>query len=183
MWVPRCIVAASSILLVLLSTPAVVEGTCKCADVCPSYGNPYRCWIRAQKKCDNNIVKHDPTVCAGYCVCNTWGCNCDGCELVAGGCGWTKKTQARMDTENEDVCADFHTFTSLSAEGKRDFLAEKYCAEDNKVVVEDIYELLLAEVLLKLDDGSVLTCALFNKSYVDVSHLKLCTDKHNDGEL
>ena len=88
-----------------------------------------------------------------------------------------------MDTENEDVCADFHTFTSLSAEGKRDFLAEKYCAEDNKVVVEDIYELLLAEVLLKLDDGSVLTCALFNKSYVDVSHLKLCTDKHNDGEL
>ena len=88
-----------------------------------------------------------------------------------------------MDTEKEDVCADFHTFTSLSAEGKRDFLADKYCVDDDKVVVEDIYELLLNEVLMKLDDGSVLTCALFNKSYVDVSHLKLCKDKHNDGEL
>ena len=84
----------------------------------------------------------------------------------------------------EDVCADFRTFTSLSAEGKRDFLAEKYCAEDEKNAVEDIYELIRAEVLLKLDDdGSVLTCALFNKSYVDVRHLTLCKDKHQDGEL
>ena len=31
----RHIVAASSILLVLLSTPAVVEGTNDCAEVCP----------------------------------------------------------------------------------------------------------------------------------------------------
>ena len=138
--------------------------------------------LRHKKKCDNNIVKHDQTVCAGYCVCNTFGCNCDGgCELVAGGCGWTEQTQARMDTE--DVCADFRTFTSLSTEGKRDFLAEKYCVEDEKVMVEDIYELIRAEVLSKLDGGSVLTCALFNKSYVDVRHLTLCKDKHQDGEL
>ena len=88
-----------------------------------------------------------------------------------------------MDTENEDVCADFRTFTSLSAEGKRDFLAEKYCADEDQVVVEDIYELIRAEVLSKLDGGSVLTCALFNKSYVDVRHLTLCNDKHQDGEL
>ena len=35
MWVPRCIVAAIS-MLVLTATPAVliVEGTCHCADVC-----------------------------------------------------------------------------------------------------------------------------------------------------
>ena len=178
-------VAAIS-MLVLTSTPAVVEGTCQCADVYPNYDWEsshywdHLCWLN-NKHCDNNKAAKNIPKCAGYCVCNTFGCNCDGCELVAGGCDYGRRMFD--DKEDEDVCADFRTFTSLSAEGKRDFLAEKYCAEDNKVVVEDIYELLLAEVLLKLDDGSVLTCALFNKSYVDVSHLKLCTDKHNDGEL
>ena len=192
MWVPRCIVAAIS-MLVLTSTPAVVEGTCECADVCPAYDADRRlrdkCWIHTPR-CDNRLAaEYLPynMECDGYCVCNMFGCNCDGCEQVAGGCGWTEQTQARMDTdnkENEDNCADFRTFTSLSAEGKRDFLAEKYCVEDEKVVVEDIYELIRAEVLSKLDDdGSVLTCALFNKSYVDVRHLTLCKDKHQDGEL
>ena len=186
MWVPRCIIAVIS-MLVLTATPAVVEGTCHCADVCPNYirnatgGNPL-CWFDSIK-CDNAAAKLEFSSCAGYCACNLFGCNCEGCEQVAGGCGWTEQTHAQMDTEKEDVCADFHTFTSLSAEGKRDFLADKYCVDDDKVVVEDIYELLLNEVLMKLDDGSVLTCALFNKSYVDVSHLKLCKDKHNDGEL
>ena len=183
MWVHRCIVAAIS-MLVLTSTPAVVEGTCHCVDKCPNYVWTQRlCWI-VNKHCDNNKAAEQRPLCAGYCVCNVWGCNCDGCESVAGACGWTEQMQARMDTENEDVCADFRTFTSLSAEGKRDFLAEKYCADEDQVVVEDIYELIRAEVLLKLDDGgSVLTCALFNKSYVDVRHLTLCNDKHQDGEL
>ena len=103
-----------------------------------------------------------------------------GCELVAGGCGWTEQTYTGK--EKDDGCADFRTVTSLSAEGKRDFLAAKYCVEEDQVVVDDIYELILSEVLLQLH-GSVLTCALFNKSYVDVSSLKLCKDKHHDGEL
>ena len=33
----KIVAAASSILLVLLSTPAVVEGTCECEKVCPNY--------------------------------------------------------------------------------------------------------------------------------------------------
>ena len=180
MWVPRCFIAAIS-MLVLTATPAVVEGNCHCAHVCPNCAK-----YMIHKHCDNDsAARFLPTSgeCDGYCVCNTFGCNCDGCEFVAGGCGWTEQTHELMGKKNEDLCADFHTFTSLSAEGKRDFLAEKYCVDDDKVAVEDIYELIRSEVLMKLDDGSVLTCALFNKSYVDVRHLKLCKNKHHDGEL
>ena len=37
MTILRNIVTATSILLVLLSTPTVVEGTCQCEEVCPNY--------------------------------------------------------------------------------------------------------------------------------------------------
>ena len=56
------VAAATSILLVLISTPAVVEGTCKCKEVCPNWvkvaDNPggFRggdtCW-HAQKHCSD----------------------------------------------------------------------------------------------------------------------------------
>ena len=183
MWVPRCIIAAIS-MLVLTATPAVVEGTCHCADVCPNYdwellyildpsSADHICWLN-NKHCDNNEMAKKNPKCAGYCVCNTFGCNCDGCEQVAGGCD----VGQRMfdDKENEDVCTDFRYITSLSPEDKRDLLAKKYCLEDDKVAVQNIFEILRNEVLRKFG-GSVLTCALFNESYVDVRHLKLCEDK------
>ena len=221
MWVPRCIVAAIS-MLVLTATPAVVEGTCKCADMCPNYVDTH-CWA-TQKHCGN-------VQCDGYCVCNMWGCNCDGCQDYPGACAMTnnctcntfgcycdgcknyppygcnalgceaypdagcayvppiddyfavdmtktQQTHELTDEEEEDGCADFRYITSLSREEKRDFLAEKYCSEDNKVAVQNIFEILRNEVLRKFG-GSVLTCALFNESYVDVRHLKLCEDKQH----
>ena len=79
-------IVAASILLVLISTPAVVEGSCTCTDVIvltALYGS-----------------------CNAFCVCNMFGCNCDGCEAVPGAYGWTR--QMMDDKENEDVCADFH---------------------------------------------------------------------------
>ena len=88
----------------------------------------------------------------------------------------TQQTHEQTDEEEEDGCTDFRYITSLSPEGKRDFLAEKYCSEDDKVAVQNIFEILRNEVLRKLD-GSVLTCALFNESYGDMSHLNLCEDK------
>ena len=175
MWVPRCIVAAIS-MLVLTATPAVVEGTCHCAEVCPSYEH---CWTPGRGCIGDNFPEYmidHPGSCNGYCICNVFGCHCDGCERHPGDCGWTQQKHALMDEEEEDGCADFRYITSLSLEGKRDFLAEKYCLEDGKVVVKNIFEILRNEVLRKLD-GSVLTCALFNESYGDVSHLKLCEDK------
>ena len=95
------------------------------------------------------------------------------------------------DKEKEDdACADFHSFRSLSAEGKRNSLADKYCVGEDQVVREDIYKVLLNEVLETLDGSTlsevvaklggidkVLMCDLFNKAYIDVSHLTLCEDK------
>ena len=198
MWVPRCIVAAIS-MLVLTATPAVVEGTCQCADVCPSYVDTFhdgwvggscldhacdRCWMTS-KHCVGDRFHHNVnpySKCDGYCVCNSFGCNCDPCDRVPGGCAMTKTQQTHEltdeDEEEDDGCADFRYITSLSPEGKRDLLAEKYCSEDDKVAVQNIFEILRNEVLRKLG-GSVLTCALFNESYGDMSHLNLCEDKQH----
>ena len=192
MWVPRCIIAVIS-MLVLISAPAVVEGTCHCADVCPNYiaclpqvSNYIGCWF-ISKKCDNATAKKKIKSCDGYCACNFFGCNCDGCEVVPGACGWTRRMED--DKEKEDTCADFDLFTSLSADGKRNLLADKYC-NDDEVVREDIYEVLLSFALSKYEGvvlslvelaggiDNVLTCDLFNQSYGDVSHLTLCDNKH-----
>ena len=72
---------------------------------------------------------------------------------------------------------------------KKTLLANKYCDED-QVVREDIYKVLLNEVLKKLNGitlsevvaklggiDTVLTFDLFNKAYIDVSHLTLCEIK------
>ena len=176
----RHIVAATSILLVLISTPAVVEGTCKCKEVCPNWvkvaSNPggFRggdtCW-HAQKHCSD--VPLTGTQCYAYCACNFFGCNCDPC----GTCGSTRRMMLD-DEENEENCDDFNSFTSLSAEGKRNSLAEKYCLEDDQVVREDIYELLRDYTVLQFEGGDVLTCAMFNNAYFDVDHLTLCDNKH-----
>ena len=180
MWVPRFIVVTISV-LVLTATPTVVEGTCHCADVCPNYSDKFyddessgKCWVTS-KHCIGDKFHEEvwpQSKCDGYCVCNTFGCNCDGCDRVPGGCAMTQLT----DEEEEDLCADFRYIRSLSPEEKRDFLAKKYCLEDDKVAVQNIFEILRNEVLRKFG-GSVLTCALFNESYVDVRHLKLCEDK------
>ena len=172
------VAASSSILLVLLSTPAGVEGTCKCREVCPNWvkqipGYWDTCFIN-QKYCDsNNGGPLSGTQCDAYCVCNLFGCNCDPC----GTCGSTRRMMLDFDKENEDNCDDFNSFTSLSAEGKRNSLAEKYCLEDDQVVREDIYEVLRDYAVLQYE-GDVLTCAMFNKSYGDVDHLTLCENKH-----
>ena len=82
-----------------------------------------------------------------------------------------------FDEENEKNCDDFNSFTSLSAEGKRNSLAEKYCLDDDQVVREDIHEVLRDYTVLQFE-GDVLTCAMFNNAYFDVSHLTLCENKH-----
>ena len=82
-----------------------------------------------------------------------------------------------MMDDIEDNCDDFNSFTSLSAEGKRNSLAEKYCLDDDQVVGEDIYELLRNYTVFQYESNS-LTCAMFNEAHFDVSHLTLCDDKH-----
>ena len=91
--------------------------------------------------------------------------------------------------EKEEDCADFDSFTSLSADGKRNSLAEKYCLEEDQIVREDIYEHLLSFALLNYEgvvlsedklaggmDTVFLTCDLFNKAYAETDHLTLCED-------
>ena len=198
MTIIRNIVAATSILLVLIAPPAVVEGTCKCKKVCPNWKrskfSETRCWDNA-KVCWDALEPGRPmwdtSKCNASCVCNLFGCNCDGCEAVPGACGWTRRMEDNK--EKEDNCADFDFFTSLSADSKRNLLADKYC-NDDQVVREDIYEVLLSFALSKKYEGvvlskvyiqraggidNVLTCDLFNKSHGDVSHLLLCEEnKH-----
>ena len=94
------------------------------------------------------------------------------------------------EKENEDNCANLNSFTSLSAEGKRNLLADKYCFDADQVVCKDIYKVLLSFALSKYEGvvlslvelaggiDNVLTCDLFNQSYGDVSHLTLCDNKH-----
>ena len=134
----RHIVAASSILLVLLSTPAVVEGTNDCAEVCPlSYlWESEKEWYR-QKTCEyDKYMKKGVNINRdAYCVCNLFGYNCDGCGDL---CPWGR-WMTEDDEENEDKCADFHSFTSLSAEGKRTSLAEKYCLDADQVLFARIF--------------------------------------------
>ena len=182
MFILRSSFVAAIIVLVLTSTPAVVEGTCHCAEKCPNYqeyspyGTPGGCWYTSTLCYVDDV---DFWVdCDAYCVCNIWGCNCEPCEKFPGACGFLGQSNALTDEEEEDECADFRYITSLSSEGKREFLAEKYCLDDDKVVVQNIYEILRSEILLKLG-GSVLTCALFNKSHGDVSHLNLCEDNQH----
>ena len=189
--------------------------------------------------------------CDAYCVCNWFGCNCDGCENAypvtdvnykrkpgPGSCGWEDggcekyggymgyndigcddddpgvicdrqsptcygdriedDRRQLMDAKEkkDDGCGDFHYFRSLSADGKRKSLATKYCGGEDQVVREDIYTILLHEVLLQFNGISpsdvvsyiktaggidqVLTCDLFNKAYGDLDHLTLCENKHLD---
>ena len=102
-----------------------------------------------------------------------------------------------MDSkEKKDGCGDFKYFRSLSAEDKRNSLAEKYCGGEDQVVRKDIYTVLLHEVLSKYENvdlskakayiknaggiDQVLTCDLFNKAYGDVSQLPaLCENKQH----
>ena len=56
-----------------------------------------------------------------------------------------------MMDDIEDNCDNFNSFTSLSAEGKRNSLAEKYCLDDDQVVHEDIYELLRDYTVLQYE--------------------------------
>ena len=96
------------------------------------------------------------------------------------------------------MCVTNYYHSTLAADGKRRLLADKYCVGVDQVVREDIYKVLLHEVLLKFDGISpsevvsyiktaggidqVLTCDLFNKSYGDLDHLTLCENKkHLEG--
>ena len=206
------IVAASIILLVLTYTPAVVEGTCQCDEVCPNYealsdAADENCW-EGNSDC---LTLFRKTRCNGGCLCNFVGCNCEGsekhvngyCERVAGTCGIEgdyvceplnfypdgcgKGKPSRRLIELTDKCADFRFFTSLTAEEKKEFLGTKYCWGDDQVVNTDIFQMILAEVLLKFDGSTlsevdineVFTCELFNNQSIniDFSHLKLCKDK------
>ena len=126
------------------------------------------CWAR-KKRCPTPKIP----ICNAYCVCNIFGYNCEGCEFIPGACGWTRRM---MDAEEN--CSDFHSFTSLSADGKRNSLAEKYCFEEDQVVREDIYELLRDYTVLQFE-GDVLTCFMFNNAYFDVSDLTLCDNKQH----
>merc|ERR1711865_1007631 len=106
-------------------------------------------------------------------------------------------TRRMMEEEEEkkedDGCADFNYVRSLSAAGKRKLLAEKYCTGADQRVRGDIFEVLLSLTLSKYKNvdfskakeyiqkaggiNQVLTCDLFNKSYGETDHLKLCEDK------
>ena len=87
------IIAPASILLVLISTSAVVEGTCKCKEVCPNYhrekfgglgpkqDTEKKCWVREAICLDPSLAP-----CDAYCGCNFFGCKCNGCEKERGDC-------------------------------------------------------------------------------------------------
>ena len=166
-------IVAASILLVLISTPAVVEGSCTCTNVIvltALYGS-----------------------CNAFCVCNIFGCNCDGCEAVPGAYGWTRHMMDAWQGERGRLCRFPFFDPSWQKASKRNLLACKYC-DDDQVVCKDIYEVLLSLALSKFEGvvlsdvvsyiqlaggiDNVLICELFNKSYGDVSHLTLCDDKH-----
>ena len=153
--------------------------------------------------------------------CNCDGCENTGfTDAAAGSCGWSDggceeyggylgynnlglqtcygdlvddRRQMMDSKEKKDGCGDFKYFRSLSAEDKRNSLAEKYCGGEDQVVRKDIYTVLLHEVLSKYENvdlskakayiknaggiDQVLTCDLFNKAYGDLDHLTLCENK------
>ena len=103
------------------------------------------------------------------------------------------------EKKEDDGCADFRYVRSLSAEGKRDLLADKYCLGADEVVRKDIFEVILHEVLSKYENvdlskakayiknaggiDQVLTCDLFNKAYAETDGLTLCEDKNKPQPL
>ena len=120
----------------------------------------------------------------------TWGPEEDSGATTT--CFGTRRRR-REEEENEAVCAEFHSFRSLSAAGKRKALAHNYCVgEDHGVAREDMYHVLLTAVVQKLDGmtlsaevvaqlggiDTVLTCDAFHNAYMDVRHLPLCKNKH-----
>ena len=192
-----------------------MEGTCHCGDVCPNYVREGALALNTGWEIDKRCPELEVwrAFHRGYCVCNFFGCKnvtvvkisrapAVGVTVVVKNLeehwglmkkqvhspasvrdGW--RTTRRKKTP-VPISISLHP---LSADGKRNLLADKYC-NDEQVVREDIYEVLLAFALSKYEGvvlsevelaggiDKVLTCDLFNKSYGDVSHLTLCDNKH-----
>ena len=189
----RHIVAASSILLVLLSTPAVVKGMCHVDCVCSNSDG----W-RSRKNCaskDNSYgggLNIDGDIFYSYSVCNWFGCNCEKCEAGTAYDEWDKTCQNPWEllpgcVEQVDgacptgACCDYGTWKPERAlekccvrwddeEGGRTVDQQEFCVDTRRMMNEEEK---------KEDDG----CADFNyvRSLSAAGKRKLLAEKYCTG--
>jgi hypothetical protein len=176
----RRIIASIAYILILIS---VVEGTCKCKEVCPNYTKKdpdcygdscSRVWVNARKKCYDYYYTCCPN---GICQCNVFGCNCNGCancgcekcatNVCVKGCDADAPNNPNKnicdgrehipflteEMDTEDTCEDYNFFMSLSLEEKTKFLGDKYC--DDGFAADDIFKKLLTYVDSNLETNSI----------------------------
>ena len=164
----HCSIVADSILLVLISKPADVKGTCICADTCPNYKSG--CWFLSKKtKNAQRIVgalmlifmswiglllsaKILKMISAMEIACVILGAVSVtllvNLLLVPVAYLCLIKLETYFQKKRRKLVPLFVTLRpSWQKEKVRVFLADKYCVEEDQVVCEDIHKIILSEVL------------------------------------
>ena len=165
----HCSIVAASILLVLISKPADVKGTCICADTCPNYKSG--CWFLSKKtKNAQRIVgalmlifmsqiglllsaKILKMISVMEIACVILGAVSVtllvvNLLLVPVAYLCLIKLETYFQKKRRKLVPLFVTLRpSWQKEKVRVFLANKYCVEEDQVVCEDIHKIILSEVL------------------------------------
>lgn len=158
---------------------STVNATCTCHEVCPTYEKDGSCWEERATCPTDHITDCTPGIpfirdpvchtCKSGCVCNVFGCNCDGCM-----CGSGRNLRGLLEEEAKDVdpCEDFNEYMAMSHEDKQSHLSEKHCKGNN--AFGNIVSIL--ETLADADKNGDFTCEEFNAAYFDVRGVALCED-------
>jgi hypothetical protein len=122
-------------------------------------------------------------------------CGCEKCTTqdCINNCNDDVHLKFRDLMEENDTCKDYKFFISLSPEGKKEFLGDKYC-DDGTAAADDIFKKMLTYVESNLETNTInldelhLSCEDFNRSVyngkdANVSaigrKLKLCKNNGN----
>mmetsp|Transcript_23661 Transcript_23661/g.55988 ORF Transcript_23661/g.55988 Transcript_23661/m.55988 type:complete len:266 (-) Transcript_23661:80-877(-) len=133
--------------------------------------------------------------CAGYCVCNAFGCNCDACRNCAETQVWgcLSRRQRQLDDssnlvnetevkDDDDGCADFDEYMSFTPEEKVARLESLHCKGNNKAKPE-IEALAIAQIEQRIggEADGVLSCEEFNHdaAYIAMDVEMVCDEIDN----
>jgi len=123
------------------------------------------------KTTDTGAICCDFTFCPGTCGCNIFGCDCEACN----GCNYLNRKLPSMEEEEEDECADYSMYMSLTSESKIAHFQEKYC-DDHEEVNPELF--ILAETLADANKDGTLICDEFKNAYnLDLPpNFQICLD-------
>lgn len=164
-----------------------IDATCTCKDVCPSYTDVWQirsdCPPGGMERCIHYILLDSQVTCLawekapeGGCVCNVFGCNCDGC-----GCYQSTRRSLRAGgapdpfalINPEDACEDYRFYMSMSENERYNYLADKHCGNSGlSASAPDIRAAL--EQLADINNDGTLSCDEFNAAEFNIGSFGFC---------